>query len=537
MYIQLKGIEENVGEMDRRSERALDLSEILSLHRAKSIQQLDYILNPNDQFIDNYKDRVTKQDELFNKIESFMRTEEQKNLYSQVIEANQILNDTFLNQMIPSIQKGDSNKVQELNQSIVQPQRRVVVDNLNLLINTVNEEKQKAITQAYNRVVNSIPVLFIVTITSVILGFGIAMLMGRKISNPIKEIQDVTTRIADGDLTIEHVKVRSQDEIGQLTHAINTMADNIRDLVREAASISEKVAASSEEMMGSSTEMTKAIEQVSATTEELASGATAQSTHAIETLAVIQTVAGNIDSIHQDSNEMAESSKKANAASKNGLENVHQSIKQMRIIEEKVSHTSSVIQELGEKTEEINQILQVINDIAGQTNLLALNAAIEAARAGEQGRGFAVVADEVRKLAEQAARSTNEIVQITCAVQTEAEQAQVAMNEVVQEVQAGSDVIDRTGEGFQAIVDIIDEMSIMIQGVSLAAKQINQQSGQAVKAVENIAAITEESSAGTQELAATMEQQNASMQEINAMASNLAEMAEQLNLSITRFNY
>src|SRR5690625_296582 len=221
IYFQFKEIEENVGEMDRRSERALDLSEIRSLHRAKNTQQLDYILNPDDQYINNYNERATEQEELFNTIEPFMRTDEQKKLYSEVTDANQILNDTFLNQIVPAIQQGDKNKVEEINEAVIQPQRRVVVDNINSLIETVDAEKQQAITQSYNRISNSIFVLFIVTIISVLVGFGIAMFMGRKISNPIKEIQDISTRIADGDLTVEQLNIRSKDEIGQLTHAIN----------------------------------------------------------------------------------------------------------------------------------------------------------------------------------------------------------------------------------------------------------------------------------------------------------------------------
>ena len=181
--------------------------------------------------------------------------------------------------------------------------------------------------------------------------------------------------------------------------------------------------------------MSDGIEQVSATTEELASGSTEQTKHTGETLEKIQQMDDKVNQIHQYTTEMTSSSQITEDSSQKGIKSADQSIQQMKMIEEKVSSTVNIVKKLGQKSQEISQILEVINGIASQTNLLALNAAIEAARAGEHGKGFAVVANEVKKLAEQSSESTSQISSIIENVLKETQEVEQAMNGVVLEVQ------------------------------------------------------------------------------------------------------
>lgn len=359
----------------------------------------------------------------------------------------------------------------------------------------------------------------------------------RGIVNPILKIVEQIKELAKGNLSVERLQIKSKDEIGQLANAINEMTVNTKGLVQDAANISNNVSSYSEELMTFTGEIKEGIEQVSATTEELASGSTNQAQHASDTLSKIQQVDNEVKSINQHSEKMTSRTQITMDSSYKGIQSAEQAIQQMNMIEQKVTKTAQIVKELGVKSNQINQILDVINDIASQTNLLSLNAAIEAARAGEHGKGFAVVADEVRKLAEQSTASTNKISSIIESVQKEVYEAEQATNEVVNEVQSGTEVININKQAFDEIAQNISDMVNEINKVSESSKLINRETTEVVKALEDIAAISEESSAGSEELSATVEEQTASMQEIDTMARNLAEMAESLINSLSKFKY
>ena len=362
-------------------------------------------------------------------------------------------------------------------------------------------------------------------------------LIARGLVKPIKKVFEKVQEIADGNLATEPLTIRSKDEIGQLAMAMNEMTENTRTLVKDAADISEQVNSYSEELSTFTNEMSEGIEQVSATSEQLAAGSTGQAQYASDILEKVQHVNGEMKEITQHIEEMENDSQKTEDSVQKGLQSATRSINGMQTIEEKVSSTATIVQQLGENSKEIREILDVINNIAVQTNLLALNAAIEAARAGEHGKGFSIVAEEVRKLAEQSAESTSKISSIIDGVLKETKEVEQAMDGVVQQVQVGSDLIKQNKETFDEINQNIQEMIVQINQVNSASQIIKQATIEVLSDVENIASISQESSAGTEELSATMEEQNASMQEINGMVNNLSKMAESLHLELSKFSY
>ncbi|MGG3921768.1 methyl-accepting chemotaxis protein, partial [Geobacillus thermodenitrificans] len=201
-----------------------------------------------------------------------------------------------------------------------------------------------------------------------------------------------------------------------------------------------------------------------------------------------------------------------------------------------VEQLAEVIKGLGRRSEQIGSIIEAIRNIAAQTNLLALNAAIEAARAGEHGRGFAVVADEVRKLAEQSAESARQIAELIAAIQEETAHAVQSMESVVNEVTAGTGVIRTSGETFSQIRAAVDEVAKQIRDVSASVSEMAASSEQIVRSVQLVADVAESTSAGTQEVSAATEEQLASMEEISASAASLSKMADDLQAIVRKFS-
>ncbi|WP_342532969.1 methyl-accepting chemotaxis protein [Lysinibacillus sp. FSL K6-0057] len=361
--------------------------------------------------------------------------------------------------------------------------------------------------------------------------------IAQRIVKPVVQTVEQVKTIAAGNLAVEPLQIRSKDEIGELAHAMNHMTDNMRELLQAATHISNQVNVYSGELRSSTNDMSISIEQVLTTTSELATGATLQAEQASTTLGVTQEVEQKLQAIQMAIEEMLQDSQLTTASSKQGLVHAEQSIQGMEAMSEKVSLTATVVQQLSDQSTEINRILQVINAIAGQTDLLALNAAIEAARAGEHGKGFSIVAEEVRKLAEESAKSTSQIALIIDMVVREAAKASDAMQSVVLAVQTNTQYIDANKQALDAILRHIVDTVAQIDNVTAASSVIQRETQEVVRAVENMTAVSQQSSAGTEELLATMEQQNLAVHDINRKAQQLAAMTDSLQGALAKFQY
>ena len=361
--------------------------------------------------------------------------------------------------------------------------------------------------------------------------------IARRIVKPVIQTVEQVKTIAAGNLAVEPLQVNSKDEIGELAHAMNHMTDNMRELIQAATTISNQVNIYSGDLQSSTNDMSISIDQVLTTTSELATGATLQAEQATTTLMVTQEVEQKLQAIQVAIEEMLQRSQQTTASSKEGMVHAEQSIQGMEAMAEKVSLTASVVQQLSDQSTEINRILQVINAIAGQTDLLALNAAIEAARAGEHGKGFSIVAEEVRKLAEESAKSTSQIATIIDMVVREAAKASDAMQSVVLAVQTNTQYIDANKQALDAILQHIVDTVAQIDNVTVASSVIQKETLEVVRAVENMTAVSQQSSAGTEELLATMEQQNLAVHDINSKAQQLAAMADSLHIALAKFQY
>jgi methyl-accepting chemotaxis protein len=232
---------------------------------------------------------------------------------------------------------------------------------------------------------------------------------------------------------------------------------------------------------------------------------------------------------------MAQLSASANEDAKFGTQTVSQTIEQMNTIQKTVEETAVVIDSLEGKSKEIDQIVEVMTQIASQTHLLALNAAIEAAQAGESGMGFAVVAGEVRKLADQSVKSADDIRELIGQVQAESSKAVNFMQRGTQVVQQGMDQVKQSGVAFDAIVSSIVDISTQSQAATAIVQEVNANSDQMVSMMDQVSLITQQSSDHTHTVAASVEEQTASMEEVSASATHLGSMAEELQQQLEKF--
>ncbi|WP_347490512.1 methyl-accepting chemotaxis protein [Desulfoscipio sp. XC116] len=327
---------------------------------------------------------------------------------------------------------------------------------------------------------------------AIFLGIIIALAFARSVTSPVANLVQAANSAAAGDLTVD-IKVKTKDEIGVLAAAFSKMISQTRQIVMEITDKANTVASSSQQLNSSAQETAASANETSATMTEIST--------------TVEQVGANIQEVSALSEAAAEH---AGEGSK-GIERV---IEQMRSIADMAGAVSISIDGLNQKSQEINQIVELITNIADQTNLLALNAAIEAARAGEQGRGFAVVAEEVRKLAEQSSNAAKEIYTLINAIQFESQKAVESMASGGKEVEAGTRVVGEAGANFKEIIGSVQELTSQIQGVASAAEQM---------------------SAGVQNVAATTEEQTAAMEEVSASAESLTQLSEELNALVGRF--
>ena len=459
--------------------------------RQKYVSSINDLTSQLDGALDKFsKTKMNKIEQ-----EQFTKLKDAWSLYKPIVQRASVLIGGKKNEAAVAIIYGEG--LQPVNQS-----RQAIAALLDAEAKSAEEMAKQAEVAANASTMTMIAVLAI----GVLIAIGLGLFIARVISKPVKE---VVANIENADLNSQFNSDRG-DEIGELQRSFDKFVTSIKETLLQVAEASSAVASASSE--------------ISSSTEEMAAGAQEQTSQAGEVASAVEEMTKTIVENSRNASSTAETAKHAKVAAEQGGTVVEETVKGMNRIAAVVNQSAQTVKALGKSSDQIGEIIGVIDDIADQTNLLALNAAIEAARAGEQGRGFAVVADEVRKLAERTTKATKEIAGMIKQIQGETSGAVKAMEEGTKEVEKGKELADKAGASLKEIVEISQQVTDMVAQIAAASEEQSSASEQISKNVEAISTVTGETASGTQQIARAAE-------DLNRLTENLQQVVQRFNLS------
>ncbi|MFJ3390082.1 MULTISPECIES: methyl-accepting chemotaxis protein [unclassified Lysinibacillus] len=355
-----------------------------------------------------------------------------------------------------------------------------------------------------------------------------------RLLKPLKKVVNAANQVANGELINVDLEI-TKDEIGNLSKSIKTMVSNLQHIILNIRNTSDNVSSAANQLTVNAAETYNSSTTIAQDMGQITQNAEASMVMTEETAAAMEETATGIQQIADSANTAAESSISASQASERGNHVVQQVIAQMELINDSVEQIGTTINGLHINTKKISDIVNLITAIADQTNLLALNAAIEAARAGEHGKGFAVVADEVRRLAEQSSQSATEIYNLISTIQADSNASITVMEKGKEDVKAGMEFTNEVGEIFKEILTSSEQVASQIREISAASQQISASSEEVAASVNNIKQSAEQSSEFSANVSNATQEQLTTMQEVKEASSSLGKTAEELQVLVAKF--
>ncbi|WP_035051379.1 methyl-accepting chemotaxis protein [Carnobacterium pleistocenium] len=489
-----------------------------------------FMLYEDDSYRQEFDDELAETIALENQAVEISNSEEVNDLISKKFEWG-----TLTDEALVAYDEGDTERANEIMIEQAQPIERELVTGFTDLA----DKREAAITTIGQQVIEngeqvsiiSLVIMVLVALLSIL----VAYLTANNITRPLKVVMERMQSISEGDLSLEPLEITEKDETGKLSIAMNKMQETVNLVMKSISHASEELSSHSEELNQAANEVKSGSEQVAITMQELATGSETQATTASNLAVVMENFTKKVQNTNKNGEEIRDSSIGVLSMANEGKQYMEDTSQQMSKIDGIVQDAVKKMATLDHQTKEINNLVVIIQKIADQTNLLALNAAIEAARAGEHGRGFAVVADEVRKLAEQVAVSIADITGFVEKIQVESKRVSDSLQLGYAEVEEGTNQIAKTGQTFNKINVSVTTMAEGIKGISENLESIKFNSEIMNSSIEEIASVSEESAAGVEQTSAASQQITSSMEEVAGNSEQLSSLAENLAEMVSRF--
>nr|WP_106781511.1 methyl-accepting chemotaxis protein [Lysinibacillus timonensis] len=521
-------------------ENLLPLSQVMQIRinaRASDAYTLELLATEdpkrNNELVSEITSAWDEIDGLISEIEAAHLQNDELELINQYKEQAAVLSEKR-NRVIELALENNNEEAYSLYTEEVETNRALVNDTLKQL-QKANITHAESINNL-NRKTSEEIVIFVsmIVIISLILLVILSTIIARMIVKPIKEVKNLIFEAENGNFTVKG-SYHSTDEIGELTVSFNNMTNTLQSVFRTVQDSSQQVASASEQLSASAEENSSASEHINVTVQELSSGTDEQVLKIDHSTKVITDISNHTKTIANHTEKITEDVQHASAMSLEGNRAIQKVNEQMNSIYENVNSLSNAVKSLNERSNEIGQITNVITGISAQTNLLALNAAIEAARAGEHGKGFAVVADEVRKLAEESTNSTEKISELIQLIQKDTDVTLQTMEKAALEVNSGLKIVHVAGDSFHKIEQAVNGVVSQIEEISDSLKQLTTGADNVNDSIQSVSDVANESAMITKNIFAATEEQLASMEEISSSSQLLAKLADELQVILKRF--